>query len=222
MEVILKSDVDKLGLRGEVVNVARGYARNFLLPRGLAEVATPALVKELEKRDAQRARHDAQSVDEARAIASRLEALELRFDVNAGPTGVLFGSVTATNVADRLWEQEKLRVDRRKLDMETIKRIGRYRVGFEVFTDVVAELKVVVAPEGQELPPEEDLLALEAAERAEAEAAEAAAAAEHAEAEAVIEEVVAEEEAAAAESDAAASDDDADRASVDEPSSHSE
>jgi large subunit ribosomal protein L9 len=222
MEVILKSDVDKLGLRGEVVNVARGYARNFLLPRGLAEVATPALVKELEKRDAHRARHDAQSVDEARAIASRLEALELRFDVNAGPTGVLFGSVTATNVADRLWEQEKLRVDRRKLDMETIKRIGRYRVGFEVFTDVVAELKVVVAPEGQELPPEEDLLALEAAERAEAEAAEAAAAAEHAEAEAVIEEVVAEEEAAAAESDAAASDDDADRASVEEPSSHSE
>jgi large subunit ribosomal protein L9 len=222
MEVILKSDVDKLGLRGEVVNVARGYARNFLLPRGLAEVATPALVKELEKRDAQRARHDAQSVDEARAIASRLEALELRFDVNAGPTGALFGSVTATNVADRLWEQEKLRVDRRKLDMETIKRIGRYRVGFEVFTDVVAELKVVVAPEGQELPPEEDLLALEAAERAEAEAAEAAAAAEHAEAEAVIEEVVAEEEAAAAEADAAASDDDADRASVEEPSSHSE
>jgi large subunit ribosomal protein L9 len=222
MEVILKSDVDKLGLRGEVVNVARGYARNFLLPRGLAEVATPALVKELEKRDTQRARHDAQSVDEARAIASRLEALELRFDVNAGPTGVLFGSVTATNVADRLWEQEKLRVDRRKLDMETIKRIGRYRVGFEVFTDVVAELKVVVAPEGQELPPEEDLLALEAAERAEAEAAEAAAAAEHAEAEAVIEEVVAEEEAAAAEADAAASDDDADRASVEEPSSHSE
>ena len=87
MEVILRQDVDKLGLRGEVVNVARGYARNFLLPRGLAEVATPALVKELEKRDAQRARHDAQTIDEARALAARLEALELRFDVTAGPTG---------------------------------------------------------------------------------------------------------------------------------------
>ena len=222
MEVILKSDVDHLGLRGEVVNVARGYARNFLLPRGLAEVATPALVKELEKRDAQRARHDAQSVDEARAIATRLEALELRFDVNAGPTGVLFGSVTATNVADRLWEQEKIRVDRRKLDMDTIKRIGRYRVGFEVFTDVVAELKVSVAPEGQELPPEEELLALAEAERAEAEAVEAAAAAEHKAAEAVIEaEIVAEEEAAAAEptSEAAVEDDpDADSASVHEAS----
>ena len=65
MNVVLTQDVDKLGLRGDVVNVARGYARNFLLPRGLAEVATPGLVKELEKRDAQRARHEAKTVDEA-------------------------------------------------------------------------------------------------------------------------------------------------------------
>jgi large subunit ribosomal protein L9 len=171
MEVILRQDVDKLGLRGEVVNVARGYARNFLLPRGLAEVATPALVKELEKRDAQRARHDAQTIDEARALASRLEALELRFDVTAGPTGSLFGSVTATNVADRLWEQEKLRVDRRKLGMDSIKRIGRYTVPLELFQDVTAQLKLVVAPEGEELPPEEELAELEAQEIAAAEAA---------------------------------------------------
>jgi len=182
MEVILKEDVDKIGLRGEVVNVARGFARNFLLPRGLAEVATPALVKELEKRDAQRARHEAKTVDEARTIATRLDKLELRFDVNAGPTGALFGSVTPTNVADRLWEQEKLRVDRRKLEMDTIKRIGRYTVPFEVFTDVIADLKIVVAPEGHELPPEAELAELEAQERqvAEAEAAAAAAEAEQA------------------------------------------
>jgi large subunit ribosomal protein L9 len=179
MEVILKSDVDKLGLRGEVVNVARGYARNFLLPRGLAEVATPGVVKEIERRDAQRARHDAKTVDEAQALAKRVEGVELRFDVNAGPTGALFGSVTATNVADRLWEEQKLRVDRRKLQMETIKRIGRYTVPFDVFADVVAEIRVVVAPEGQELPPEEELAALEAQEHAEAEAeAEATAASE--------------------------------------------
>jgi large subunit ribosomal protein L9 len=166
MDVVLKQDVDKLGLRGEVVNVARGYARNFLLPRGLAEVATPALVRELEKRDAQRARHEAKSVDEARAIADRIEKLELRFDVNAGPTGSLFGSVTATNVADRLWDEEKIRVDRRKLGMDTIKRIGRYRVPIDLFTDVTAELRVAVAPEGQELPSEEELAAAEAAEAA--------------------------------------------------------
>src|SRR5919198_1714370 len=179
MEVALREDVDALGLRGEVVNVARGYARNYLLPRGMAEVATPGLKRELERREAQRARHDAKTIDEARALASRLEALELRFDANAGPTGSLFGSVTATNVADRLWEQEKGRIDRRKLQMDPIKRIGRYTVPLDLFTDVVAELKLVVAPEGQELPPDEELAELEAAE-AEAEAA----AAETAEAEA--------------------------------------
>ncbi len=224
MEVILKSDVDHLGLRGEVVNVARGYARNFLLPRGLAEVATPALVREIGKRDQLRARHDAKSVDEARAIATRLEKLELRFDVNAGPTGALFGSVTATNVADRLWEQEKIRVDRRKLDMDTIKRIGRYRVAFEIFTDVVVELKVAVAPEGQELPPEEELLALEAKEQAEAAAAAAEAAAEHEQAEAIVEAELEAEELAPAEEPAAEGDaptaprDDAEPQDTEEPS----
>jgi large subunit ribosomal protein L9 len=218
MEVILKQDVDHLGLRGEVVNVARGYARNFLLPRGLAEVATPGLVQELERREAQRARHEAKSVDEARAIAARLEKRELRFDVNAGPTGALFGSVTATNVADRLWEQEKIRVDRRKLDMETIKRIGRYRVPFEVFTDVVAELRLVVAPEGEELPPEEELAELEAREQAEADAAAEAAAAEHEAAEAATEAVIeAEEQAAADEAEAIAEDAPADEPQAGEP-----
>jgi large subunit ribosomal protein L9 len=175
MDVVLKQDIDKLGLRGEVVNVARGYARNFLLPRGLAEVATPGLVKELEKRAAQQARHEAKTVDEARGIATRLEALELRFDVNAGPTGSLFGSVTATNVADRLWEREKIRLDRRKLRMDTIKRIGRYTVPVEVFQDVTAELRLAVAPEGHELPTEEELAALEQAEQAAQPAPEAAA-----------------------------------------------
>jgi large subunit ribosomal protein L9 len=173
MEVVLKQDVDALGLRGEVVNVARGYARNFLLPRGLAEVATPGLVRELERRDAQRARHDAKSVDEARAIADRINGLELRFDVNAGPTGSLFGSVTATHVADRLWDAQKLRVDRRKLQMETVKRVGRYTVPFEIFPDVVAELKLVVAPEGQEPPAEAELAEIEAQEAAAAAAAAA-------------------------------------------------
>ncbi len=152
MEVILRQDVDSLGLRGDVVNVARGYARNFLLPRGLAQAATPALVRELEKRDQQRARHEAKTADEAKAIADRIGALELRFDVNAGPTGSLFGSVTATNVADRLWDEAKIRVDRRKLEMDTIKRIGRYRVPVALFADVTAELSTRGRPRGPGAP----------------------------------------------------------------------
>src|SRR5205085_10745814 len=95
-------------------------------------------------------RQEAKTVDDARAIAKRVESLEIRFDVNAGPTGTLFGSVTATNVADRLWELEKIRVDRRKLSMDTIKRAGRYTVPVDLFADVQAELRIAVAPEGQE------------------------------------------------------------------------
>ena len=169
MDVILRSDVDHVGLRGDVVSVARGFARNYLLPRGLAELATPAKVAELQKRDRVRARHEAKSVDEARAIAETIGKVELRFDVKAGPTGSLFGSITATNIADELWERAKVRIDRRKIDLhDPIKRIGRYQVPIEIFTDVTAELRTVVVPEGGELPPEDELEAMVAAEEAEA------------------------------------------------------
>ena len=195
MEVILRQDVEKIGLRGEVVDVAPGFARNYLLPRRLAETATPAKVAELRKHDEKRARQEAQSFEQAQEIAQRLEAQEIRFDVQAGETGTLFGSVTATDVAERVWETQKVRLDRRKLELpESIKRIGRYQVPVELFADVTATLRLAVVPEGGELPPQEELDAIAAEEaRAEAEA-EAAAEAEHAQAEAEIEAVVAEEE----------------------------
>jgi len=164
MEVILLSDVEKVGLRGDVVSVARGYARNYLLPRRLAEEATTARVTELRKRDAQRARHEAKTADEAQALASKLGSIELRFDVKAGPTGSLFGSVTPTDVADRLWEEHKVRVDRRKIGIDTIKRIGRYQVPLDLFQGVTVEVRTLVVPEGGELPSDEELAAMEAAE----------------------------------------------------------
>src|SRR5258706_106650 len=109
MQVILLTDVDHVGLRGDVVSVARGYARNFLLPRQLAEEATPARVAEVEKRDAQRARHEAKTVEDAQAIATTLEKTVLRFEVKAGPTGSLFGSVTPTDIVDELWSRRRRR-----------------------------------------------------------------------------------------------------------------
>src|SRR3954470_3124008 len=153
MEVILLRDVEKVGLRGDVVSVARGYARNFLLPRGLAEEATKPRVSELRKRDSQRARHEAKTADEASAIADTLAKTELRFDVKAGPTGSLFGSVTPTDIADQLWEKHKIRVDRRKIGGEALKRIGRFQVPIELFQDVTVEVRTLVVPEGGELPP---------------------------------------------------------------------
>jgi large subunit ribosomal protein L9 len=177
MEVILLSDVDHVGLRGEVVSVARGYARNFLLPRRLAEEATPARVAELQKREAHRARHEAKSAEQANEIAEILSKTVLRFEVKAGPTGSLFGSVTPTNIADELWNTKKVRVDRRKIETDPIKRIGRYEIPITLFEDVRAEVQTQVIPEGGELPSDEELEKMEAAERA-AEQEEAAAAAE--------------------------------------------
>jgi large subunit ribosomal protein L9 len=170
VEVILLSDVEHTGLRGEVVNVPRGYARNFLLPRKLAEPATPAKVAELQKREQQRARHEANTVEQAQQMAATLSKTQLRFDVKAGPTGSLFGSVTPTDIADEIWKVEKIRVDRRKIGTDSLKRIGRYNVAIELFTDVTVEVKTMVVPEGGELPSEDELAAMEATERAEQEA----------------------------------------------------
>lgn len=190
MQVILLADVEKLGLRGDVVDVARGYARNFLLPRKLAENATAARVAEIQRVDAERAKHEARTAEQAEEIAELLGKTVLRFEVKAGPTGSLFGSVTPSDIADEIWRTRKVRVDRRKIATDPLKRIGRYTVPIELFQDVRAEVKTLVVPEGGDLPPEEELAALEAAE---AEAAEAAAA-EHEQAEAAIAEVIAEEE----------------------------
>src|SRR5438093_10909331 len=164
MEVILRKDIDKVGLRGEVVNVARGYARNFLFPRGLADAATPARVAELQKVDERRARHEAKTFEGAQAVAERLGKVELRFDVKAGPTGSLFGSVTPTDIAAELWDTPKVRVDRRKIGVDNIKRIGRYEVPIDLFQDVQVEVRVLVVPEGGELPSDVHLAAMDAAE----------------------------------------------------------
>ena len=175
MDVILLQDVDKLGLRGDVVSVSRGYMRNFLQPRRLAEEATAARVAELERREAERARHEARTVDQAEQIAETLRKTVLRFEVNAGPRGTLFGSVTATDVADELWRTRKVRVDRRKIDLsDPIKRIGRYEVPIALFEDVRVEVKTLVVPIGGELPPEEELEQMAAEEAAEAATEEAA------------------------------------------------
>jgi large subunit ribosomal protein L9 len=171
MNVILLKDVEKVGLRGDVVSVARGYARNYLFPRKLAEQATAARIAELEKRDSQRARHEAKTADEAQSIAAKLAATELRFEMKAGPTGSLFGSVTPTDIADELWTTSKIRVDRRKIGIDNVKRIGRYEVPIDLFQDVRVDVKLVVVPEGGELPSEDELEAMEAVERAEQEAA---------------------------------------------------
>jgi large subunit ribosomal protein L9 len=222
MQVILLKDVDKVGLRGDVVDVARGYARNYLLPRQLAEPASAGRLEELRKRDELRARQEANTHEDARDIAARLEQEVIRFDVKAGPTGTLFGSVTATDVADRLWGDHRIRVDRRKIELgDPVKRVGRYEVPVELFTDVSATLRLEVVPEGGDVAQME---ALQAAAEAE-EAAAAAEAARVAEEEAaarpemvdVVEAAEAEEPVSAAEAAEAVEPEGAAEAAADEP-----
>ncbi len=194
MQVILLQDVEKLGLRGDVVDVARGYARNYLLPRRMAETATPARVTELRRIEAQRATQEARTSEQANEIAEVLSTTVLRFEVKAGPTGSLFGSVTSSDVADEIWRTRKVRIDRRKIVLDPIKRIGRYAVPIEVFQDVQVDVKTLVVPEGGELPPEEELAAMEAAEAEVEAASEAKAETAHVEAESAIAEAIAEED----------------------------
>ena len=194
MEIILLQDVEKLGLRGDVVDVARGYARNYLLPRRLAENATPARVAELRRVDAERAKHEARSAEQAQELAELLGKTVLRFEAKAGPTGSLFGSVTPSDIADEIWRTRKIRVDRRKIATDPIKRIGRYSIAIELFQDVDVEVKTLVVPEGGELPPEEELAAMEAAESEAATTAAEEAELTHEEAETAIAEVLSEPE----------------------------
>jgi large subunit ribosomal protein L9 len=158
MEVILLQDVEKLGLRGDVVSVSRGYARNFLIPRKLAETATPAKVEEIRKRDSRRSLQEARSAEQAETIAEKLRKTVLRFELKAGPSGALFGSVTPSDIADEIWRTRKIRIDRRKIELPNpIKRIGNYAVPVHIFEEVNVELKTLVVPEGGELTPEQEL-----------------------------------------------------------------
>src|SRR5262249_21465134 len=151
MQVILLQDVEKVGLRGEVVDVARGYARNYLLPRRLAETATPAKVAELEKRAELRARQEASTFEQARELGAKLEAAELRLEVKAGPTGSLFGSVTPTDLADEIWRVAKIRVDRRKIALgEAVKQGGRTQGPAHAATHGTAPARRQCLPDGCE------------------------------------------------------------------------
>jgi large subunit ribosomal protein L9 len=167
MQVILNQDVEKLGLRGDVVEVAPGYARNFLLPRKLAQPATKGALTDVRRREEERARHEARTAEQAETVAAELRKTVLRFEVRANDeTGALFGSVTPSQIADEIWRAKKIRVDRRKIGVDPIKRIGRYQIPIDVFGDVSVEVKTLVVPEGGELPSDEELAAMAAAEEA--------------------------------------------------------
>jgi large subunit ribosomal protein L9 len=150
MEVILREHVDNLGRRGEIVRVADGYARNYLLPRKLALPATAGNKQQIER---ERAKFEAREAEEkglAEALAARLRSVEIEIVRKVGETDALYGSVTSADVAEALMAKG-FEIDRRKLQLaEPIKKLGEYEVPLRLHREVTVPIKVKVAAEGEQ------------------------------------------------------------------------
>jgi len=152
MEVILREHVDNLGRRGEIVKVADGYARNFLLPRKLALPATAGNKKHVERERKIMEGREAEEKGQAEAIATRLAAIDISIARRVGDTDQLYGSVTASDVADYL-KAKGFEIDRRKLILpEPIKAIGEHKVPLKLHREVTVPLVVKVVKEGGAAP----------------------------------------------------------------------
>jgi large subunit ribosomal protein L9 len=149
MEIILLQDVDKVGKKGEVANVSEGYARNYLFPRKMAEMATPGRIAQVRKIMEQKAAHVRREAEQAEETRDLLAKTVLTIPAPVGSGDRLFGSVTSQDIATAIFAARKIRVDKRNVDLEEpIKTVGTYMVKVAVHNSVEpAEVKVIVVPE---------------------------------------------------------------------------
>jgi large subunit ribosomal protein L9 len=174
MKVLLTQDIFNLGHAGDVKNVADGYGRNFLLPRGMAILATPAALKRAERLKAAATEKRAREKADIDALSSVIGGSTFTFNVRAGEKGKLYGSITATQIADAISQKLGSEFDKRKVALrEPIREVGTYSVPIRLSADASPNVTVVVQPEGVQK--------VEAPVAEEAEAAEAEAATEAAE-----------------------------------------
>jgi large subunit ribosomal protein L9 len=162
MKVLLIQDVYNLGRAGEVKKVANGYGRNYLIPQGLAVLATPGALKGVERIRAQAEKHRAVLNEEMSLVADKLVGVELVFPVKAGDTGKLYGSVTTQMIAESINQQAGVELTKRQIDSQPIRMIGEHTVNVRLTMDLIPEVKVIVHREGES--PES--AAIEAAELA--------------------------------------------------------
>jgi large subunit ribosomal protein L9 len=152
-EIILTEKIANLGVEADVVKVKRGYARNFLVPRGLALEVTPATLKRLNLLKAKRAEREAREMNEAEELARRINKLKITLELETGETGKAFGSITAADLAERLKKElgGNIEVDRHKIHLEKpIKDTGEHEVSVKLHHDVTAKLTVNVKAKGTE------------------------------------------------------------------------
>ena len=147
MQVILKQDVEKIGRRGDIVDVSRGYVRNFLVPRGLAEMATPTRLEEVRREMAEAEERDRRMAERAGEIAETLNKSVITIEARTGEDERLFGSVTAANIAEAIDRARGVRVDRRRIKLEEpIRSLGTHQVPVQVHGEIEASVKVIVVP----------------------------------------------------------------------------
>ena len=147
MQVILTQDVEKNGRRGDIVDVSRGYVRNFLVPRELAEVATPGKLEEARRQMEEAEERDRRLADRASEVAETLNKSVITIEARTGEDERLFGSVTAANIADAIEDARGVHLDRRRIRLpEPIKALGTHQVPVQVHGDVEASVKVIVVP----------------------------------------------------------------------------
>ena len=147
MQVILTEDVEKIGQRGDIVDVKRGYVRNFLVPRGLAEVATPAKLEEARRRMEEAEERNRRLAEKATEVAETLNKSVITIEARTGEDERLFGSVTAANIADAIEHARGIHLDRRRIRLEEpIRALGTHQVPVQVHGDVEASVKVIVVP----------------------------------------------------------------------------
>jgi large subunit ribosomal protein L9 len=147
LQVILKSDVEKIGQRGDIVDVSRGYVRNFLVPRGLAEVATPSKLEEARRTMEESEERDRRLTERAEEIAGILNKSVITIEARTGEDERLFGSVTAANIADAVEKARGIRLDRRRIRLDDpIKVLGTHQVPVQVHGETEASVKIIVVP----------------------------------------------------------------------------
>lgn len=148
MDVILLQDVESLGEKGQVVSVADGYVRNYLLPRNLVELASPGRIEEARRRQEEEEARMTRQADRAGEIAEMLNKTVITVRANAGEDGKLFGSVTAAEISREIQRSRDVKIDKKKIELEQpIKECGDYMVELEVHPGVKATTKVIVAAE---------------------------------------------------------------------------
>lgn len=148
MKVILLQDIKSLGKKGDIVETAEGYGRNYLLPRKLAKEANAANLNQAKQDKATAAHRAAQQKDEAVVLGAQVQKVVVHLKVRLGDNGKMFGSVTSKDVAEALIKQTGIQIDRRKVELKTaVKGLGEYIAVAKLHTDVTAEFKVIVEAE---------------------------------------------------------------------------